>query len=302
MGWHDCFCGCVSRITGNRWYFRSRVNFFTAVGALITSGVLPLTPILLWTFAGAILGDGSSYLIGYYYRDKLQRMWPFNKYQKLLNKGQRFFTKHGGKSVFISRFVGPLRSIIPIVAGMMDMKPRRFFMVNIPSAILWTPFYMSGGFLLGEAATSLAPHSAQHFIVVIGIALLAMTLIVFLLRWLVSIINHRLHGKLMKIESVQRIFFNAIDFNHAQQTFLGLSGLVGLILFSTILLLIISNVGIDVINFQVHTFFKTIAIHLGINFLFSPPYLGKLEFCYPGLEQSHCIFLLAKIGEPPNIF
>lgn len=248
---------------------------FTAIGALVSSGVLPLMPILLWTFLGAIIGDGGSYLIGYYYHQKLQRIWPFNKYHNLLNKGKRYFTKHGGKSVFISRFVGPLRSIMPIVAGMMNMRPRKFFAVNIPSAIIWAPFYMSGGFLLGAAANSISPGSGQHFTVVIVIALLAITLLFFLMRWLIVWLNNHLHDQMMKVASLQRVFFNAIDFNHAQQTFLGLWGIVCLILFLTLVLLIIGHIGIDMMNLQIHHFFQGDRNQFGDNFFLAIALLGQ---------------------------
>lgn len=229
--------------------------FFTAIGALVSSGVLPWLPIVLWAFAGAVLGDGCSYLTGYLQHEKLQNVWPFNKYQNLFAKGKSFFKQHGGKSVFISRFVGPLRAIMPMVAGMLGMKPQRFFLVNIPSAIIWSPFYMSGGFLLGAAATSLSPHSGQHFALILSGALIGVGIIYLLLSWLIRWLHPHLHPLIMRFESLRRVFHNAIDFNHGNQTFLGLWGIVCLILFCCVLLLVMGHFGIDTINLDVYNFF-----------------------------------------------
>ncbi len=254
--------------------------FFTAIGALVSSGVLPLYAMLIWAFAGAVIGDAVSFFIGYFYKERLQNIWPFNKYQRLFDRAKVFFAKHGGKSVFVCRFIGPLRAIMPLVAGIMNMKPRRFFIVNIAAALLWSPIYMSGGFILGFAAKSLSPHHGQHLTVVIGTALLIVTFIYLLLRLIIHKLHKHIHFRVMRFPTIRKIFFNAINFDHAQQTFLGLWGVVFLILFFAVLLSIISQFGLNHINNLVHHYFQADRNPIGDNFFLIITLFGQPTILY----------------------
>jgi len=121
------------------------------IGAMIAAGGMPLYPTLLWAAVGAVLGDGISYLIGRYYHQQLRVIWPFRKYPAMIARGVDFFHRHGGKSVVLARFVGPVRPLLPAVAGMLNMPPGRFFAVNTLSAILWAPAYILPGMLFGAS-------------------------------------------------------------------------------------------------------------------------------------------------------
>src|SRR5258708_7146178 len=67
----------------------------TALGALAGAGIIPLWGTLLWAILGAIVGDGISYWLGYYFKDRLKSAWPFRKYPGLLESGEVFVHKHG---------------------------------------------------------------------------------------------------------------------------------------------------------------------------------------------------------------
>lgn len=99
---------------------------------------------------GAILGDGISFIIGRVFRNKLHFMWPFTKYPHWIDNGEAFFNKHGGKSIFIGRFIGPVRPFIPMVAGMLNMDSKRFLLLNVLSALCWAPVYLLPGYLFGK--------------------------------------------------------------------------------------------------------------------------------------------------------
>jgi len=120
------------------------------VGGLISAEVLELVPTLLWAIAGAVVGDGVSYYIGHYFKEQLPHVWPFRRFPQWLERGKKFFIDHGGKSIVIGRFVGPVRPFIPVVAGMMNMKPRNFLVANVLSAIIWAPVYMLPGFSIAQ--------------------------------------------------------------------------------------------------------------------------------------------------------
>lgn len=151
-----------------------------AAGALIALGALDLWPTLAWAAAGAVAGDGLSFWIGYRYRDRLLGLWPFSRYTRLLHRGEAFFARHGGKSVVFGRFVGPVRAVIPTVAGMMGMTPLRFAVVNILSALAWAPAYILPGMVF---AASLEIASEVALRLVLSVVLLVTVL--WLARWLI---------------------------------------------------------------------------------------------------------------------
>ncbi len=158
----------------------------SAVGTLIGAGIIPGLPITLWAIVGAIVGDSISYYAGYRYTQSIRHVWPFKRYPQWITKAEDFFAKHGGKSVFLGRFVGPMRPIIPVVAGMMKLKPVKFFLSCTIASALWAPIYMLPGILIGAASQELAPETATRFVATILLLLFAFILTAWLFRWLIS--------------------------------------------------------------------------------------------------------------------
>jgi undecaprenyl-diphosphatase len=118
------------------------------IGGLVSLGMLEPIPTLCWAILGAIVGDGLSYSLGRRFKHHLPYYWPFSRFPKWLARGKEFFIEHGGKSIIVGRFVGPVRPFIPVVAGMMSMDPRQFLLANVFSAIIWAPVYMFPGYLI----------------------------------------------------------------------------------------------------------------------------------------------------------
>ncbi|WP_447957760.1 bifunctional DedA family/phosphatase PAP2 family protein [Vreelandella sp. EE7] len=106
--------------------------------------------LLLAAFLGAVIGDGVSFKLGYDHHEQVTKRWPLSQHPEWLGRGARFFERYGIYSVFIGRFVGPVRPIIPLVAGMMHMRPRTFLWANVSSAAIWAPAYVLPGYLLGH--------------------------------------------------------------------------------------------------------------------------------------------------------
>jgi membrane protein DedA with SNARE-associated domain len=84
-----------------------------------------------------------------------------------LPSGIRFFRRHGGASVFIGRFFGPVRAVIPLAAGIMQMPRGRFWFANVTSALVWAPMLLFVGDVVGEAGDRLIG-SANTVILVFG--------------------------------------------------------------------------------------------------------------------------------------
>lgn len=127
------------------------VAMMFGAGALIGLGAMPFWPICLWAIAGAVVGDGLSFWIGWRFRSKLASFWPLCNYPQLLQRGVAFFQRYGDLSILLGRFVGPIRAVIPLVAGMLAMPPARFAIVNLLSAALWAPTYLLPGVVFGAS-------------------------------------------------------------------------------------------------------------------------------------------------------
>jgi undecaprenyl-diphosphatase len=139
-------------------------------GALIESGSLDFWSTCAWAAAGAILGDGISFLLGYYYRERLVSLWPFRNHPRWIESGNAYFLRHGGKSVILGRFIGPLRASVPAVAGMLAMSPARFLLYNVASALLWAPAYLIPGMVFA-ASLELASQVAWRLALLLGTVL-----------------------------------------------------------------------------------------------------------------------------------
>ncbi len=148
------------------------VVLMTAIGTMMGAGILPFYTTLTWAILGAIVGDGISYWLGYRYNDHLRSFWPFRQFPQLLRRGEVFFENHGGKSIIFGRFVGPVRPMIPVIAGMMEMHPKRFLFFNVLSAIAWAPLYSLPGILIGVSLGSLSPEVASRIGVLVLLFLL----------------------------------------------------------------------------------------------------------------------------------
>src|SRR3990167_3158336 len=107
----------------------------TAVGTLIGSHVLPGFSTITWASVGALTGDCIGFWVGKHYHQQLRHAWPFKKYPHWLQWSETFIQKHGGKSIIFGRFVGPARSTVPMVAGLLKLSWLRFITAGVPSAI-----------------------------------------------------------------------------------------------------------------------------------------------------------------------
>ncbi len=107
------------------------------IGGLMGASNIPFVPVCIAAAAGSIIGYGISYYIGLYFKDSIPKIWPFSKYPDMIPRGRIFFEKWGALGVFLGHFFGPLRAVIPVVAGMYELKQLPFWTANIVSSCLW---------------------------------------------------------------------------------------------------------------------------------------------------------------------
>lgn len=147
-------------------------TLLVAAGTLMSGGTLPYTPVLVGAVLGATLGDSVSYWIGRRFGGNIARLWPFSRYPDMLPNGIRFFARHGGKSIFIGRFFGPVRAIIPLAAGIMRMSRVRFWVANVASALVWAPMLLFVGDAVGDIGDRLIGENNTFVLVFGGFTLL----------------------------------------------------------------------------------------------------------------------------------
>ncbi len=120
------------------------------VGGLISTQNLNFWPIFFAATAGGIVGDAISYWIGFWLKDRIKTMWPFKNYLHLITQGEVFFARHGGKAIFIGRFITGLKAVVPGIAGMMGMNWGYFTFINVISAFVWAASHILPGMFLSE--------------------------------------------------------------------------------------------------------------------------------------------------------
>ncbi|WP_028454238.1 DedA family protein [Chitinilyticum litopenaei] len=133
-----------------------------AIGTLVGQGVIDLWLACLVGFLAALLGDCFSFWLGKRYRMRLQQHPLVRPHRGLLVQARRVLRRHGGGGIFAGRFIGPTRPVLPMVAGMLAMPPRRFFPACALACLFWTPAYLLPGIFAG-AAIGMEEHAGISF-------------------------------------------------------------------------------------------------------------------------------------------
>ncbi|MGZ6316340.1 MAG: DedA family protein [Anaerolineales bacterium] len=131
-----------------------------AAGTFAALGSLNLWLLFVLLAVAAVLGDTVNYWIGHFLGDRAYNIkWVKREY---LERTQRFFEKHGGKTIFLARFVPIVRTFAPFVAGIGRMSYSYFISYNIFGGIVWVALFTFAGYFFGNI-----PFIRDHFSVVI---------------------------------------------------------------------------------------------------------------------------------------
>jgi len=133
-------------------------------GLAIQQGKLDGATVIAWSIGGAVLGDIVTYWIGRWIGPSVVHHWPLNRYKEAAARARLFFRKYGFLSIFIGRFLGPVRPTIPLVAGIMRMRHLTFQAANVTSAIVWVPFMLFWGYIFSKAVGDLSALTTGHWI------------------------------------------------------------------------------------------------------------------------------------------
>lgn len=159
------------------------VVLLLAVTAMAGGGGMSFAAALTWAFCGAVLGDLLSFALGRTLHQDIRRIGLFRRHPQWIARGEAFFQRYGLLGIFIGRFVGPIRPIIPMVAGMLDMPTLRFVAINLLSALAWAPVYVTPGFVAGRAIKWPVPeYFWQQALTLLGLLAGLLLAVVLILR------------------------------------------------------------------------------------------------------------------------
>ncbi|MGE8334816.1 bifunctional DedA family/phosphatase PAP2 family protein [Pseudomonas laurylsulfatiphila] len=126
------------------------VLLFT-VAVLAGSGALPLSETLLLGFLAGVLGDVVSYFLGRHFHQNIRRLPGLRHHPEWITGAEAYFQRYGIASLLVGRFIGPLRPMLPMVAGMCDMPFPRFIAVSLLAGAGWSVAYLLPGWATGAA-------------------------------------------------------------------------------------------------------------------------------------------------------
>jgi membrane-associated protein len=119
-----------------------------AAGTFAALGSLNVWVIVGLLFVAAVLGDAVNYSIGHYLGERAYNLkWIKKEY---LDKTHAFFEKHGGKAIFLARFVPIVRTFAPFVAGIGKMTYGYFATYNVVGGAVWVTLFTLLGFFFGN--------------------------------------------------------------------------------------------------------------------------------------------------------
>jgi len=153
--------------------------FLPGDSLLITAGLLAgLGKLDIWwlnalVIAAAIVGDSTGYAIGESLGPRIftrPKSLLFNP--KHVERTQRFYEKYGNKTIVLARFVPIIRTFAPVLAGVGEMRYRRFVTYNVVGGIGWVASMTWGGYLLGQKVPNISKNIHVLVIVIIIISVI----------------------------------------------------------------------------------------------------------------------------------
>jgi len=114
--------------------------------------VLSIWLLLGLLFMAAVLGDGTNYLIGRKFGQRILDSGKFSRVikPKYIDQTNAFYAKHGGKTITLARFFPFIRTFAPFIAGICHMDWARFSMFNVAGGAVWVGLFVGAGYFFGN--------------------------------------------------------------------------------------------------------------------------------------------------------
>jgi membrane protein DedA with SNARE-associated domain/membrane-associated phospholipid phosphatase len=171
--------------------------------AYAAGGHLSIAGVIAAAAVGAVLGDAGAYWIGRTGGLALVRRYGrlFRVDDAKLEGAQKFFRRHGGKTVFFGRFVSLLRMLAALLAGVTRMPYGRFSLYNATGGICWALLFGGLGYEFGRQLPQLEHAVGQAGVLVVLLAALVVALILAG-RW---VANNAAEIRAWVVRSIERI-------------------------------------------------------------------------------------------------
>ncbi len=121
-----------------------------AAGAFAARGAFDVILLYALMAVAAVLGDTANYWIGHFIGPRVFTTKSRLFKKEYLDRTQAFYEKHGGKTIFLARFIPIIRTFAPFVAGVGKMTYGHFITYNIVGGIVWTAVFIFGGYFFGN--------------------------------------------------------------------------------------------------------------------------------------------------------
>jgi len=143
-------------------------------GSFAATGRLPLIPLLAVIVSAAIIGDNVGYEIGKRTGKRIfRKKESFMFDPEHLLRAEKFYNKHGGKTIILARFVPIVRTFAPLVAGVGNMPHKRFFLFNVVGAMVWGIGVTMAGYVLASLVGERVEDLEKYLLMAVGITTIA---------------------------------------------------------------------------------------------------------------------------------
>jgi membrane protein DedA with SNARE-associated domain len=127
------------------------VVFLALISGMAASADIHLIQVLIIVFTASSMADLLSFFIGLKFSKRIDKIWPFIQNPDWLKKGRDFFKTYGVFGIILAKFIGPIRPLMPLTAGSLNMKFRSFLPVELFASLIWAPLYSLPGYFAGKA-------------------------------------------------------------------------------------------------------------------------------------------------------
>jgi membrane protein DedA with SNARE-associated domain len=152
------------------------------LSAFVAAGELNLAGLLASAILGAVIGDGTAFLLGHLYQRQILQVWPLKSYPNIIARSETFFKDRGALAVLFARFVPPVRAFVPLTAGALGMAPLRFYPINVVAIALWASAPVLPGALAGTLWKQYGSE-IEHIVLPVLAVVVAIAVVVWFVRW-----------------------------------------------------------------------------------------------------------------------
>jgi membrane protein DedA with SNARE-associated domain len=159
-------------------------TLIVAISALATGADVSPWWLLVAAIVGAILGDGASFWLGLFLKRGVLERWPLNRFPKFIARSEDFFARYGAMSVFLARFTAVVRAFVPLIAGIVHMPARQFYIANVLSALVWAPAHVFPGAAFGLMVRLAGARPSEIFFLALALMIVGLIAARLLRRYL----------------------------------------------------------------------------------------------------------------------